>query len=456
MACVLRPALFALTVLCATASEAGAQQASPPAQSPTPSTPAAVAKPPLPNRANNSLPSWLRIRGEFRERAEGFRNAGFTGGRDDLYYLSRFRFNAAVSMRYLRGTLQLQDARVGRKTIGATGTPFAAAFDLRQGYVDVGSAKSLVIVRLGRQELAYGDQRLVGHLNWTNAGRTFDAARVTISSPGATVDVFAGSIVRILDGEFDKSGNGNRFAGAYVSTGKLIRAGTVEPYLFYRRDIGQRAELGALGALAETTTGVRLTGRLPAALDYNIEMDLQRGSMAIDQIRAWAGHWQIRKTLGGARATHIIGEYNYASGDENPADGVRQTFDQLYPTGHDKYGLADQVGWRNIHDLRAGFDISPWKATPISVSYHSYWLAERRDGLYGASGALLVRLPAGAPSRRVGQELDLQVSRSITPQIALAAGYAHLFAGPFLQAATPGKSYTGPYVMATYVFLAEK
>jgi hypothetical protein len=32
------------------------------------------------NRANQKLPAWLRVRGEFRERFEGFDNLGFTEG----------------------------------------------------------------------------------------------------------------------------------------------------------------------------------------------------------------------------------------------------------------------------------------------------------------------------------------------------------------------------------------
>ena len=34
---------------------------------------------------------WLRVRGEFRERVEGFDSLGFTPDRDDTYSLSRFR-----------------------------------------------------------------------------------------------------------------------------------------------------------------------------------------------------------------------------------------------------------------------------------------------------------------------------------------------------------------------------
>jgi hypothetical protein len=352
--------------------------------------------------------------------------------------------------------VQVHDARVGDKTVGPTSAPFTAGFDLRQAFVDVGAAKAPVAARLGRQEIVFGDQRLVGHAGWLNAGRTFDAARVTVRSKVAQIDLFAASVVRILDDEFDRSGNGNRFAGAYVSSGRILPLGTAEPYLFWRRDVNQRSETGAFGPLGQVTTGTRLVGKLPARLDYNVEMDLQRGSLGPDSVRAWAGHWQVRKTLPGTKTPHVTGEYNYASGDANPSDGIRGTFDQLYPTAHDKYGLADQVGWRNIHHVRAGFDVSPIKATPIAVSYHSYWLAQARDALYAASGAALARVPGGAASARVGQELDVQVSRPLFPQLALTAGYSHLFAGPFLKEATPGASYSGPFVMVTYVFLAEK
>lgn len=50
----------------------------------------------------------------------------------------------------------------------------------------------------------------------------------------------------------------------------------------------------------------------------------------------------------------------------------------------------------------------------------------------------------------------MQVTRALTPQLQLAAGVAHIVTGDFLKQATPGASYGQPYVMATYVFLAER
>jgi hypothetical protein len=92
----------------------------------------------------------------------------------------------------------------------------------------------------------------------------------------------------------------------------------------------------------------------------------------------------------------------------------------------------------------------------MGASYHSWWLMERRDALYAASGAVLTRVAAGAASTHVGQEIDIQASRALTPQLQLAAGYAHIIPGGFLKEATPGASYSAPFVMVTYVFLADK
>jgi hypothetical protein len=445
-------ALVAVTV-----TPAAAQQPTP-AQAAQTSAPAAqAARPPLPNRLNSALPAWLRVRGEFRERMEGFDGLGFNASRDDLYWLTRLRLNATITAsKQLSFQAQVQDARVAKKTVGPTGSPFRAPFDLRQAFADIGAASGPVTVRAGRQELVYGDQRLIGHVSWLNAARSFDGAKATFRASAFSVDAFATSVVRIMPTEFDKSGAGNRFAGAYATTTKLIRNGTFEPYVLWKRDVNQLSEVSGVGTLQHTTFGVRMAGRLPARLDYNIEMAGQRGTVSGDDVKAWAGHWQLRESLPGAGAVKLTGEYNFASGDKDPTDGVRGTFDQLYPTPHDKTGLADQVGWKNVHHLRAGFEVTPLKAMPVTLNYHSWWLAESRDAIYNIANAPLGRIVSGAASRHVGQEIDVQVSRAITPQLQVAAGYAHIFTGAFLKEATPGASYSHPYLMATYVFLAER
>lgn len=431
---------------------AGAQTSTP-----EPGAKGPAVRTPLPNRANEMMPSWLRLRGEFRERVEDFTGSGFAPGRDDAYWLSRFRFNVAATVNpNVAFQVQLQDARVADKQVGPTGAPFRSTFDLRMAFADLGSSRGPIAVRIGRQELAYGDQRLIGHVSWLNAARTFDGAKVTLRRKGFQTDLFATSVVRHLPGELDRSGNGNVFAGAYTTMSALVPKSTVEPFVLYRADRNLRSEAGPLANLRAVTIGARWIGQLPARFDYNTEMAVQTGSLGSDSVRAWAGHWQLRETFPGPRAVRVSAEVNLASGDANPTDGRRGTFDQLYPTPHDKYGLADQVGWRNIRHIRSGIELTPGRRWQVGANYHSWWLMDGRDALYGAGGGAVARVAGGAASLHVGQEIDAQVSRPLTAQLNLAAGIAHILPGAFLKQATPGASSTAPYVMVTYVFLADK
>ena len=135
-----------------------------------------------------------------------------------------------------------------------------------------------------------------------------------------------------------------------------------------------------------------------------------------------------------------------------PGDGVQQTFDQLYPTGHDKQGLADQVGWKNIHDIRAGIEYKATSKLMVTGFYHSWWLASRRDALYNAAGAAIVKVADGSAGRHVGQEADVQMTYALNAMTSIGAGYANIFPGTFLRNATPGKQYRFPYLMFTYSF----
>ena len=73
--------------------------------------------------------------------------------------------------------------------------PFRDTLDLRMAYGEFGGARNMV--RVGRQELAFGEQRLIGHLNWVNNARSFDGVRATIARTPFKFDVFATSVVTI-------------------------------------------------------------------------------------------------------------------------------------------------------------------------------------------------------------------------------------------------------------------
>jgi len=428
----------------------------------TPTTTAAAAKAPAPapthylsDGLNSSLPSWVHFNGEYRTRFEGVGGLGFKPNTDDAFLLGRLRLNMKISpVSWMRFQFQAQDSQAMGRNAKPDAPPFEDTFDLRQGYVEFGNSdKPAITLKVGRQELAFGESRLIGPLPWTNVARTFDAARLTVKYGKYKVDTFASSVVNAREGRFDKSSGGNDLHGAYGSMEQVIPKATLEPYVFWRLGRGTKTETGTPGFLSRKVYGTRMVGKLPSSLDYGVEMVGQAGTVGTDTIRAWAGHWVMGYTVPKIKkATRFVAEYNYASGDKTPGDGRQETFDQLYPTGHDKLGLADQVGWKNIHDVKGGVEFKATKKLSFNSQYHAWWLASATDALYNAAGAAIVKVASGTAGRYVGQEADVQATYTFKPQLALAGGYANVFPGTFLKNATPGKQYRFTYAMATYSF----
>jgi hypothetical protein len=397
------------------------------------------------------LPDWLKLGGEIRGRLEAMTGLNYVPGDDDTYYLHRLRLNVGIEpVSWLRLFAQGQDSRVGGYNHQPVPANFADSFDLHQAYLEIQPVKAWT-VRLGRQELSFGEERLVGVSNWSNTGRSFDVARLTYAKPGVQVDAFSGAVVATVDGPFDRPHFNNKFHGIYASFDKLPGKSTLQPYVFLKSSTTVVDKEGRRGDLDVYTYGVRAVGSLSSRTDYGLEMAAQTGHFSGDAIRAWAGHWTVGLRLARSnRAPRLVGEYNYASGDDGRA-GRRGAFDQLYPTNHNKYGTADRIAWRNIHDAMAGLD---WRANPklrLQLDYHGFWLADIRDALYTESGAVFVR-NANAPSSRIGTEIDLQASYKVNERLQFGGGCAHLFPGPYLRASTKHSGVTAPYVMWTYSF----
>lgn len=362
---------------------------------------------------------------------------------DDGYYLHRLRLNATiVATPWLKFFGQLQDSQAPgfRSPVPSTAANTA---DLHQLYAEFGDlTKGRWGVRIGRQKMSFGEERLIGFSNWGNVGRNFDGLRLSWQSSKARADLFATTIVNPIRDSFDRPRNLTRLHGLYTSFDNALPRSTVQPFFIWK---SQRA-------LDVYTYGLRALGTLPARFDYNVEMALQNGASGSRAIQAGAGHWLLGYTLPGAsNAPRLLAEYNYASGDANPQDSVISAFDQLYPTNHSKYGTADRIAWRNMHDAMCGVELRPTKKILAKIDFHSFWLATRRDALYTEAGGVVVRNPA-ADSNHIGDEIDLQLSWQHTEHLQFAFGIAHLFPGRYLEESTGGAGVTAPYVMWTWTY----
>ncbi|HET7615218.1 MAG TPA: alginate export family protein, partial [Gemmatimonadaceae bacterium] len=149
---------------------------------------------------------WGSIGGQVRVRAESYSGGGFQPDNSDSYLLTRILLNARVrptasTSLFVEG----MDARGPWKNKTPVGPPFRDHADLRQLYAQIGADKAPTFLRAGRQELFYGDGRLVGPLLWANTARTFDAARLSTGGKGYRIDAFAASVVKVEQDRFDKN-----------------------------------------------------------------------------------------------------------------------------------------------------------------------------------------------------------------------------------------------------------
>lgn len=314
---------------------------------------------------------------------------------------------------------------------------FVNELDLRQLFVEIDRPfRDLpVTVKAGRQELAYGDERFVGPLNWTNTARVFDAVKA-VYSPWAwlQLDAFFSQVVRNETNSPDKTVHDDNFYGLYAAY-KKIKDHVIDSFLFIRNNqdeslAGERP--GDRGDLREYTAGNRLKGKR-GDVDYGTEYALQFGRRADDDIQAWAFHQELGYTFSKQRwMPRFYTEYNHASGDRNPSDGVFSTFDNLFPTNHNKYGLIDFVSLKNINDIMIGTSVKPHRKICAAAEFHWLFLDAKETGWYNASGTVFRTANPNA-DMQLGEEIDLYCTYAFNKYLSALIGYSHFFAGPFAQ-----------------------
>jgi len=372
--------------------------------------------------SSNSLwPHKIKVGGEFRLRLESQFNYDFNSpvADSDTFFLLRTRVYVDVNPNeHLQFFGMFQDSETLHQESALIKTPDRHKF--YQGYVVIKDKKSLGLkIKLGRQEMVYGDQRLIGNNSWGNLGRSFDGGVFHIENEDFFVDAFGTRIS--FNGE-------NQFAGFYGGWKKLP-GGVLEPYVLYLHN-----DQGGLnkGNLHLVTLGTRAVGKFKKNYDWGFEGAYQTGSSAGNWVSAFALHSRMGYTFPVSFKPRLGLEYNFASGDANPTGGRVTTFNNLFPTNHDKYGYMDLFSWKNLHDLRGSFSTAPWSFLKTQLDYHAFFLPDPANGQFLANGA---QGRPGSPTAGhfAGQEIDLLLKFEPIKYFDAWVGYSVFFPGTFFK-----------------------
>lgn len=403
---------------------------------------------------NSSLPDWICFTAGYRTRFEGYSGSNFLLNASDSYLLTRFRFGMFIKPSdWFSVYAEVQDADAFMKDQPRS-PPYQETWDLRRAYVVIGNIQEGRFgLRVGRQDLNFADGRLVGTSYWRNASRGYNAVEAVTNWGWISATAFAASQVVIYNNGLSHHQPGNNLYGLDGKLNKVVRKGTIEPFVFWRLTPGLKTEEGTPGRLNETTAGARFSGTILNGWDYDTEGAGQFGNLGVDRVRAWAWMGIAGYTLQNIPLkTRLFGEYDFASGDRKSKDGVHGTFDQLFPNIHDHLGLADQFAWQNLKAVRVGARIwlrRNWTVAPI---WNDYWLASATDGFYNSSGTIVARDSIGLSGTHIGEEYDIQTSYRVDRNLEFGVGLGHIVPGEFLIRTKHPASYNYPYIMMNYNF----
>ncbi len=371
--------------------------------------------------------TWTRHMGEVNRRLTGL---------DNNYNLWRARVYGDL---WYRDLVRVYTEFLSAQTFNQDQPPLVVDrdyADLLNAFVEVKLfevADKGVHVRVGRQELLLGSQRLISTLDWANTRRTFQGVRAFRVGEKWDFDLFWVQPVIPNAQRFDSVDNNVNFAGAWLTY--RPKKGTFrDAYYLVVDNTSHITERGIVHAPYNVhTLGTRAVGNENGFL-YDVELMLQLGARGSSSIIAGATH------IGGGRDFKDLPLkpvawlcYDYASGDNSPNSGSYTTFNQLFPFSHFYLGWLDLVGRQNIHDINAHLVLYPSNWITVWGQYHHFQLAARRDALYAANGVALRRDPTGRAGSNVGDEIDLVLNFHLSHHLDLLFGYSHLFAGGFLQ-----------------------
>jgi len=275
-------------------------------------------------------------------------------------------------------------------------------------------------LKLGRQELSYGDELVLGSVIWSNVGRSFDAIKVEWGMGKSQLDLFSS---KLSDKNATAPGIGDKDLHGFYFSGRndldLIRETD-----FYFLDIND----STVNPHAEILSyGLRLKGGM-SIFDYRGEVTKQQ-AMSQDSS-------QLDVEVGAAVASAGRIGLNYFAATER--------YNQLFPTAHKWLGIGDVVSRKNIKGYQIKHNYSWSERLKSELTYHYFERYSTDSTAFSFSGAAL---GSGSSSHaKIGDEYDLIFNYLQSENLSYQLGAAYFVPGKFLEGSGKNDDYTFIYL----------
>lgn len=364
----------------------------------------------------------LTIQAQLRPRAEyrhGVISPMGENSRPSSFISNRARLGVGFDNGFLMLGISAQDVSVWgeRPQIdsypGTTGINEAWAKIYKNGY----------FARFGRQPLTYDDDRILGTLDWHQAGRFHDALKLGYENDRNKIH-----LILAYNQHVQKINTGSYYAGGQPY--KTMQTG------WYRYDNKRGFSLSLLLMNLGFETGTTGQNGAPdeAKTSYMQTIGTNLSYKTNDVSVSGTVYFQSGKNRSGTNVgtymAAVKGQYgftpvfsavlglDYLSG-QDPKSKKATHFDPLYGTHHKFYGAMDYFyaspfGNRGLVDFYGSLIFKPANKLTIDLTYHHF--SSQQPVSVG-----------DAEKKGLGSEIDLTATYPVRPYITLQGGYSMMF-----------------------------
>jgi hypothetical protein len=264
------------------------------------------------------------------------------------------------------------------------------------------------LLRLGRQEYAWGQERFVATKEGPNTRQPFYGATLKYVSQRTKLDIFTSNPIKMNPGVFDDVRSSEIFSGMYFAQASSKSRRNIELYYFNLQS-NLREYMFKKGFENRHTFGARIFSTL-GPWNYDIELAKQTGSFESLAISAFMAVWDFN--LSPIQHFYLGFSGNFAQGDQSNSDSELNTFNTLY--ARPPFGQTVSLNIANT------VNISPY----FRYQHSNKWLATLRGSFISReSSADGIFTPNMTPLRPILGKKIVSDARQVGNIFALDANY---------------------------------
>ena len=374
----------------------------------------------------------IKVNGQIRPRLQ-VDNKDFnssTGANSFTELRSRLGISFTAS-KSLSGFVQIQDSRL----FGSEPHTLADTknLDLHQAYFDIKKIFKLPFdLKVGRMELSYGSQRLIGAVGWHNVGRSFDGGILKLVTKSIDVDFIT---ARTNESGLTSDTLDSFLFSAYGNL-KVIEGYKIEPFIIGQTRVHDNFNRVTVGLFMGDGNKVGFSNELDAAYQFGTQM--------LDvNIAAYMAAYNLKFTFN-TKAKPMIGAgVAYLSGDDGEDATKYKVFSTLFATNHKFYGFMDyflniprDTYGKGLMDIHGKASIMLFNKFNMALAYHMFNSSEDYT------------LVNGNTSTSFGSEIDLTLAYGYNEFVKFVGGFSYFTPGDIFKEKRGEDSSTWIYLMA--------